>query len=53
MTDDQAPSVPGVRRVLGRLLSVGIVGAAVIATPLALFAAVCALWLALRLLGPG
>src|SRR6266481_8538912 len=31
MTDDQAPPVPGSRRLLGRLLGAGIVGAAAIA----------------------
>src|SRR6185369_18101197 len=31
MTDDQVPSVPGRRRILGRLIGAGIVGAAVIA----------------------
>ena len=31
MTDDQVPSVPGSRRLLGRLIGAGIVGAAVIA----------------------
>jgi len=36
MSDDQAPSVPGIRRVLGRLLSAGIVGAAVIAVAVTL-----------------
>ncbi len=36
MTDDQVPSVPGSRRVLGRLLGAGIVGAAAIAVAVTL-----------------
>ncbi len=36
MTDDQAPPVPGSRRLLGRLLGAGIVGAAVIAVAVTL-----------------
>src|SRR6266478_3110662 len=36
MTDDQAPAVPGSRRLLGRLLGAGIVGAAVIAVAVTL-----------------
>src|SRR6202048_3343709 len=36
MTDDQAPPVPASRRLLGRLLGAGIVGAAVIAVAITL-----------------